>query len=51
MTSLSDKLVRYDDFEAVQRHTKLESDLIEFSTFLLFLNRFEHVSQDFPEGV
>jgi hypothetical protein len=38
-------------FEAVQRHTKLESDLIEFSTFLLFSNRFEHVSQDFPEGV
>jgi hypothetical protein len=38
-------------FEAVQRHTKLESDLIESSTFLLISNRFEHVSQDFPEGV
>lgn len=45
------KSVRYDVSKAVQRHTKLESNLIEFLTFSLFLNHLEYVSQDFLEGV
>jgi hypothetical protein len=49
MGSLGEKYVPDGVFEAVQRRTKLETDLNDFSTFLLVLNHYKHVSQDFPK--